>query len=322
MENIADKYLVKKYQEKQSTNYVQNVDSTEEKYSNSDKKVIEIELDKLISYRKQQPFSMYSESKKQEVKESIEKFGVLNPIIVRPIENDQYEIIAGHNRVEISKELGKTTIPTIIMNVNDEVATLIMIDTNLCGRDDISPIDKGKAYKLKLETIKKIRQQSLENKEIQTFSHNWEKYSIDKLMEESNESKSKIYRYISLTSLILEFQKLVTDGEMSVTVASEIAALNEEQQEILYTVLDDKRKKLKVAEIQKLKNLQEFTYNNIVNVLENKKVKTVKFTGKLNKKITNKYKDKFSNDNDFTTLIDKLLEEYFSEREANSITIL
>ena len=67
--------------------------------------IVQISIEKLIDYRKQQPFSMYSDEKKQEVKESIEKFGVLNPIIVRPIENEQYEIISGHNRVEISKEL-------------------------------------------------------------------------------------------------------------------------------------------------------------------------------------------------------------------------
>lgn len=238
---------------------------------------------------------MYSDEKKQEVKESIEKFGVLNPIIVRPIENEQYEIISGHNRVEISKELGKTTIPAIIKDVNDEIATLIMIDTNLCGRDEISPIDKGRAYKLRLETIKKIRQQTLENQENQDFSRTWENYSIDKLIEETNESKSQIYRYISLLSLILEFQNLVIRGEMSISVAIEVATLNEEEQEILYTALDDKRKKLKLAEIQKIKNLNDFTYNNVIDVLENKRAKIAKFTGKLSKKITNKYKDKISN---------------------------
>ena len=284
LENIADKYLAKKFQNRKPTDYEQKVDKSNDNNSNG-KNIINIEIDKLISYR--------------------------------TIENEQYEIIAGHNRVEISKELGKTTRPAIIMNVSDEIATLIMIDTNLCGRDDISPIDKGRAYKLKLETIKKVRQQMLEDKDSQAFSQDWEKYSIDKLMEESNESKSQIYRYISLTSLILEFQKLVTDGIMSISVASEVATLNEEQQEILYTVLDDKRKKLKVAEIQKIKTLQELTYNNIVDVLENKKIKKVKFTGKLNKKIKNKYKDKFDNDNDFTNLIDKLLEEYFDKVEQS-----
>ena len=102
---------------------------------------------------------------------------------------------------------------------------------------------------------------------------------------------------------------------MSISVAIEVATLNEEEQEILYTALDDKRKKLKLAEIQKIKNLNDFTYNNVIDVLENKRAKIAKFTGKLSKKITNKYKDKFSNDNDFTNLIDRLLEEYFIKEE-------
>lgn len=315
LESIADKYLIKKYQDNESNENVQKVNNNVDNISENNSNDVQISIDKLVPYRKQQPFSMYSEEKKEEVKKSIEKFGVLNPIIVRPIENEQYEIISGHNRVEISKELGKTTIPAIIKNVNDEIATLIMIDTNLCGRDEISPIDKGRAYKLRLDTIKKIRQQTLENHDSQDFSRTWENYSIDKLIEETNESKSQIYRYISLLSLILEFQNLVIRGEMPISVAIEVATLNEEQQEILYTALDDKRKKLKIAEIQKLKNLKDFTYNNVIDILENKRVKTVKFTGKLSKKIANKYKDKFSNDNDFTNLIDKLLEEYFIKEE-------
>ena len=315
LESIADKYLIKKYQDNENTENAQKVNNYVENKSENENNIVQISIEKLIDYIKQQPFSMYSDEKKQEVKESIEKFGVLNPIIVRPIENEQYEIISGHNRVEISKELGKTTIPAIIKDVNDEIATLIMIDTNLCGRDEISPIDKGRAYKLRLDTIKKIRQQSLENQDNQDFSRTWENYSIDKLIEETNESKSQIYRYISLLSLILEFQNLVIRGEMSISVAIEVATLNEEQQEILYTALDDKRKKLKLAEIQKIKNLNDFTYNNVIDVLENKRAKIAKFTGKLSKKITNKYKDKFSNDNDFTNLIDRLLEEYFIKEE-------
>ena len=315
LESITDKYLIKKYQDNENKENTKKVNNYVENKSENENNIVQISIEKLIGYRKQQPFSMYSDEKKQEVKESIKKFGVLNPIIIRPIENEQYEIISGHNRVEISKELGKTTIPAIIKDVNDEIATLIMIDTNLCGRDEISPIDKGRAYKLRLDTIKKIRQQTLDNKENQDFSQVWENYSINKLIEETNESKSQIYRYISLLSLILEFQNLVTRGELSISVAMEVATLNEEQQEILYTALDDKRKKLKLAEIQKIKNLNDFTYNNVIDILENKKVKTVKFTGKLSKKIANKYKDKFSNDNDFTNLIDKLLEEYFIKEE-------
>ena len=312
MENIADKYLVKKFKDKEQVNNNFEVEQSNEN------KIIELEIDKLVEFRKQQPFSIYNENKKEEMKESIEKFGILTPIIVRPIENGRYEIIAGHNRVECSKELGKKTIPAKIISVDDDNAILIMIETNLCSRDEISPVEKGRAYKLKLEILKKIRQERLENSELEDNSLIREKQSIDELIEESNESKSQIYRFITLTNLNAELQRLVNSGEMAVSVGSEVSTLNETEQEILYSVLDDKHRKLKLSEIQKIKGLEEINYNSIANVLENKKAKVIKFTGRLNKKVANKYKDKFNNDNDFTNLIDKLLEEYF-DKEVQSL---
>lgn len=310
MENIADKYLAKKFKEKEQES--NNIDIEQ------NNKIIELEIDKLVEFRKQQPFSMYSDDKKVEVKESIEKFGILTPIIVRYIENGRYEIIAGHNRVECLKELNKTTVPAKVMNVDDDNAMLIMIDTNLCTRDEINPIEKGRAYKLKLEILKKKRQERIENSETKDDSLIREKQSIDELVEESKESKSQIYRLITLTNLNEDLQRLVASGNMAVAVGSEVASLNEIEQEILYSVLDDKHKKLKISDIQKIKNLEEISYNSIVNVLENKRVNIIKFTGKLNRKVANKYKNKFNSDSDFTNLIDKLLEEYFS-KEVQSL---
>lgn len=310
MENIADKYLAKKFKEKEQES--NNIDIEQ------NNKIIELEIDKLVEFRKQQPFSMYSDDKKVEVKESIEKFGILTPIIVRYIENGRYEIIAGHNRVECLKELNKTTVPAKVMNVDDDNAMLIMIDTNLCTRDEINPIEKGRAYKLKLEILKKKRQERIENSEAKDDSLIREKQSIDELVEESKESKSQIYRLITLTNLNEDLQRLVASGNMAVAVGNEVASLNETEQEILYSVLDDKHKKLKISDIQKIKNLEEISYNSIVNVLENKRVNIIKFTGKLNRKVANKYKNKFNSDSDFTNLIDKLLEEYFS-KEVQSL---
>ena len=284
-----------------------------------DNQIVELQIDRLVPFKKQQPFSMYDENKKQEVKESIEKFGVLTPIIVRPIDNEKYEIIAGHNRVECSKELGKESIPAKIMNIDDDDATLIMIDTNLCSRDKISPIEKGRAYKLKLEILKKKTQELLDSSNVDGDSLIRESQkSVDKLTEETKESKSQIYRFISLTNLNADFQRLVEKEEMAISVGSEVSTLNEQEQEILYSVLDDKHKNLKLSEIQKIKNLEEITYNSVSDILENKKVKKASFTGKLNKKVAKKYKDKFNNDNDFTNLIDKLLEKYF-EQEENTL---
>lgn len=284
-----------------------------------DNQIVELQIDRLVPFKKQQPFSMYDDNKKQEVKESIEKFGVLTPIIVRPIDNEKYEIIAGHNRVECSKELGKESIPAKIMNIDDDDATLIMIDTNLCSRDKISPIEKGRAYKLKLEILKKKTQELLDSSNVDGDSLIREtQKSVDKLTEETKESKSQIYRFISLTNLNADFQRLVEKEEMAISVGSEVSTLNEQEQEILYSVLDDKHKNLKLSEIQKIKNLEEITYNSVSDILENKKVKKASFTGKLNKKVAKKYKDKFNNDNDFTNLIDQLLEKYF-EQEENTL---
>lgn len=284
-----------------------------------DNQIVELQIDRLVPFKKQQPFSMYDDNKKQEVKESIEKFGVLTPIIVRPIDNEKYEIIAGHNRVECSKKLGKESIPAKIMNIDDDDATLIMIDTNLCSRDKISPIEKGRAYKLKLEILKKKTQELLDSSNVDGDSLIRESQkSVDKLTEETKESKSQIYRFISLTNLNADFQRLVEKEEMAISVGSEVSTLNEQEQEILYSVLDDKHKNLKLSEIQKIKNLEEITYNSVLDILENKKVKKASFTGKLNKKVAKKYKDKFNNDNDFTNLIDQLLEKYF-EQEENTL---
>lgn len=311
MENIADKYLMKKFQDtNKGTNDHEKIE---------DNQIVELQIDRLVPFKKQQPFSMYDDNKKQEVKESIEKFGVLTPIIVRPIDNEKYEIIAGHNRVECSKELGKESIPAKIMNIDDDDATLIMIDTNLCSRDKISPIEKGRAYKLKLEILKKKTQELLDNSNVDGDSLIRESQkSVDKLTEETKESKSQIYRFISLTNLNTDFQRLVEKEEMAISVGSEVSTLNEQEQEILYSVLDDKHKNLKLSEIQKIKNLEEITYNSVSDILENKKVKKASFTGKLNKRIAKKYKDKFNNDNDFTNLIDQLLEKYF-EQEENTL---
>lgn len=308
MENIADKYLMKKFQDtNKGTNDYEKIE---------DNQIVELQIDRLVPFKKQQPFSMYDDNKKQEVKESIEKFGVLTPIIVRPIDNEKYEIIAGHNRVECSKELGKESIPAKIMNIDDDDATLIMIDTNLCSRDKISPIEKGRAYKLKLEILKKKTQELLDSSNVDGDSLIRESQkSVDKLTEETKESKSQIYRFISLTNLNTDFQRLVEKEEMAISVGSEVSTLNEQEQEILYSVLDDKHKNLKLSEIQKIKNLEEITYNSVSDILENKKVKKASFTGKLNKKVAKKYKDKFNNDNDFTNLIDQLLEKYFEQKE-------
>lgn len=299
MESIADKYLVKKYQNIKSTNDMQNMDRIEEKTSNN--KIIEVEIDKLVSYRKQQPFSMYSENKKKEVKESIKENGILVPIIVRPQENSKYEIISGHNRVQCCKELGYSTIPAQIVNCDDNRATLIMLDTNLCNRDKIPPVEKGYAYKMKKEILKNDPNIS-----------NINEYN-DNSPGENNESIAQIYRYIRLTELIKPIQEKVNNEILSIKAGAEISYLLQEEQEIVNQVIDDEKIKVNLAQAQKIRlKKNSINYEIALKILKNQKIAEPKFTGKVDKKIIKAYQNRFNSNKEFNELLIKLLEEYFT----------
>jgi len=264
-----------------------------------------LEISKLVSFRKQQPFSMYDENKKKEMMESIKEHGVFFPIIVRKIENDKYEIISGHNRVECSKELGLTKIPAKIIECDDDKATIIMIDTNLCSRNKILPVEKGYAYKLKYETLKNQGKIS-SIKELEDLSQ-----------DGIEDNHTQIHRLMRLTKLTKELQIKVNNGTIPVNAGVELSYLDKEKQGIVNTVLEQEQMKITVIQSQKIRNINDFTYDAILKILKNIKEKKMKFTGKLEKRAIKMYKDKFNSDKEFTDLIIELLNDYF-EATADS----
>ena len=243
---------------------------------------------------------MYDEIKKQEVLESIRENGVLVPIIIRKIENGKYEIISGHNRVECSKELNLSTIPAQIVDCDDDKATLIMIDTNLCNRDKINPIEKGYAYKMKMKILK--NNPNISN--INDFEDNSPMGTED--------SKTQIYRYIRLTELIKSLQETIINEDLSTRAGVELSYLSKEEQEIVNQVIEDEQIKLSLVQSQKIRaNKNNITYTEVLKLLKNGKNKVDKFTGKLNKQVFKEYKDKFNSDKEFSILVKKLLDDYF-----------
>jgi len=273
----------------------------------SDSSIINIEINKLVAFRKRQPFSMYDENKKQEVLESIRENGVLVPIIIRKIDNDKYEIISGHNRVQCCKELGLSTIPAQIVDCNDNKATLIMIDTNLCNRDKIPPVEKGYAYKLKMEILK--NNSNISN--INDYSNNSH--------DENLESTAQIYRYIRLTELIKALQIKVNAEQIILMAGVELSYLSKEEQEIVDQVIEDKQIKLSLVQAQKIKmKKNNISYESVLKILNNEKEKIEKFRGKLSRKFVNSFKDKFTNDKEFEELMYKLLAEYFNKADTES----
>ena len=276
------------------------VENIEMKKVDNTNNIIELELDKLVAFRKRQPFSMYDDIKKQEVLESIRENGVLVPIIVRKIDDDRYEIISGHNRVECSKELQLSTIPAQIVNCDDDKATLIMIDTNLCNRDKIPPVEKGYAYKMKMNILKNKPNLSKING-LAENSH-----------DENNTSLAQIYRYIRLTELIPSLQNKVNLEQINFMAGVEISYLSKEEQEIINQVLEEEQIKLTLIQAQKLRlKRNSITYEIVLNILKNEKNKVEKFTGKLDKQVFKEYKSRFNSDKEFNILIKKLLDDYF-----------
>lgn len=292
IEEVRKKFVVDKTSdttEKIETKKVENTNN-----------IINIELSKLVAFRKRQPFSMYDETKEQEALESIKENGVLVPIIIRKIDGEKYEIISGHNRVNCSKRLGLSTIPAQIVECDDNKATLIMIDTNLCNRDKIPPVEKGYAYKMKMEILKNNSNMS----NIKEFNEN--------STQEKNTSLAQIYRYIRLTELINTLQEKTNNEIIPIKAGVELSYLSQEEQEIINQVIEDEQIKLTLVQAQKIRlKKNNITYEIVLKILKNEKIKVEKFTGKLDRKIFKEYKDRFNSDKEFSILIKKLLDDYF-----------
>ena len=280
----------------------------EEKEVNVESDIKQVEVHKMVDYREEQPFSPYTKEKFEQLKDSILRIGVLSPVIVRKIENQRYEILAGHNRVRCVRELGMETVLTRVLDVDDNNARLIMLETNLYQRDDIPPVEKGIAYKMQLETLKKIKEEG--------GVPEGHLKSIEELSNGVEDSQTTIKRYIRLTELIKPLQDKVNGLEqLSIKAGVEISYISKEEQAIINKVLDEKNAKLTVIQAEYLREIKgTITEESVKEIFSAKnKDKQIKFSGKLKKNTYQKYKSKFTNDDEFDALVDRLLSEYFEQ---------
>lgn len=181
-----------------------------------------INIDLLIPFENH-PFKKRDGIENKELKESVKENGLLEPIIVRSFSAGTYEIISGHRRVEICKELGIQTVPAIVREMSKDEAVIAMVDSNL-QREHLLPSEKAFAYKMKLEAMKhqgKVTSRQLVGK----------LESADKISE--SESGRQVQRYIRLTHLIPELLKLVDEERIAFTPAVELSYLPENEQKIL-----------------------------------------------------------------------------------------
>lgn len=214
--------------------------------------IVEIEISKLIPYTtpdgEPQPFSLYNEEDLAQLAEGIKSVGVLSPIIVRPHKEKDgcYEIIAGHNRTNASKLAGLSTVPSIIKNVDDDEANIIMIDTNLDQRKELKHSELAKAYKMKLD---------LENKQGQRSDLT----SRQNVVKFTPAEKRKAQRYARLTNLIPFLLVWVDEKQLPFMAGVELSYLSICNQQELFDYIEEREIKLTVEQSEKLRALEQET---------------------------------------------------------------
>ena len=177
------------------------------------------------------PFKVTNDEKMQEMAESIKKYGVMTPAIVRPLETGGYELISGNRRKYAAELAGLETIPAIVRDLDDDAAIILMVDANL-QREEILPSERAFAYKLKLEAMK--RQAGRPSKNSVPMGQNFcGKTSREILAETSPDSNTQIQRYIRLTELTPALLEMVDEKLMSFRPAVEVSYLTKEEQEQL-----------------------------------------------------------------------------------------
>lgn len=195
-------------------------------------KVITIPISKLKE-KDNHPFKVNEDEKLNALAESIRDNGLMEPIIVRPIENGIYEILAGHRRTRASRLLGKTEIKAIVVKADDELANRIMISTNFQQRDAYLPSEIAKSYLIRYTDLKKRKRSSDEN------STGWNsEEKIDKIMEkEFLTSKSKVYMYLRINHLSSELLTALDEKKLNLKIAVELSYLREGEQHYVYELV-------------------------------------------------------------------------------------
>ena len=231
---------------------VDDLFSTEESRADAGReKVMEIALTELFPF-KDHPFKVKDDEAMADTAESIKEYGVLVPAIARPRDEGGYELVAGHRRHRASELAGLETMPVIVRNLDNDAATIIMVDSNL-QRENILPTERAFAFKLKLDAIK--RQGERTDLTCTQVGHklNEGKKSVEIVAEQAGSSRNQIQRYIRLTELIPELLDMVDDKKIAFNPAVELSYLKPEEQTNLLEAMDMEQATPSLSQAQRLK---------------------------------------------------------------------
>ena len=232
---------------------VDDLFATEESRADAQReKVQEIPLGELHPFRNH-PFKVKDDAAMQDTVDSVREYGVLVPAIARPDPNGGYELIAGHRRHHASELAGKETMPVIIRDLDDDAATIIMVDSNL-QREELLPSERAFAYKMKLEAMK--RQAGRPSRE-NVSQVGTQKRSDQIMAEQVGGSRNQIQRFIRLTELIPTLLDMVDERKIALNPAVELSYLKKEEQTLLLEAMDSEQATPSLSQAQRLKQFSQ-----------------------------------------------------------------
>ena len=220
----------------------------------SAKKVVEIPLSELHPF-KGHPFKVKDDEAMMETADSIKQYGVLVPAIARPDPEGGYELVAGHRRHRASELAEKETMPVIVRDLDDDAATIIMVDSNL-QRESLLPSERAFAYKMKLEAMKH-QGERVDLTCSQVGNKLTGKKSSELLAEQVGQSKNQVFRFIRLTELIPEFLDMVDEKKIALNPAYELSFLKKEEQRDLLDAMDSEQATPSLSQAQRLKKFSQ-----------------------------------------------------------------
>ena len=233
------------------TSYDDLFETDESRAESQLERVQNIPVRELIPF-KNHPFKVLDDEAMLRTTESIAEYGVLTPLIARPLDNGGYEIISGHRRAHAAELAGLSEVPVLVRDMDDDAATVLMVDSNL-QRENILPSERAFAYKMKLEAMKHQGERS----DLTSGQVGPKLRSDEQLAQEVGESRKQIQRFIRLTNLVPDLLDLVDCKQISFNPAVELSYLSPEEQETFLQALDEVQAAPSLSQAQRLKKLAQ-----------------------------------------------------------------
>ena len=226
--------------------------STEETRQGGNQRIEQLPLSDLVPF-KDHPFRVVDDDRMKETVESIREYGVLVPIIVRPMDDGTYEIVSGHRRKRACELAGVDKIPAIVRELDDDEATIIMVDSNL-QRENILPSERAKAYQMKLEALRRRAGRPAKEEQENMSQIGTHLPRADEIVaQDAGTSRNQVQRFIRLNELSEPLRDKVDNGELGFTPAVELSFLKPQEQEWVERALDETQQTPSLSQAQRIK---------------------------------------------------------------------